>query len=541
MSRIACCRFLVLDNEHLLQIHNLRRKVNPAQKHTEPVLRLDAPWDRADDMLNYLNVLYDSEAKVFRMWYVVYKLVKGQYFEGGRKTGYAVSRDGIHWEKPVMNRVESDGSTRNNYIFPEMGSLTFTILDDPSDVPSRRYKMIFQVEGREMQWGGFHMPLNLAYSADGIQWDRPTHVNPVMRGVSDGGWGFFYDADRRKYVLLTRRVPNVPRDISRYESYDLVNWEDRGRVLVPGDAHDPPELFNYQSMTPFGYDAIFHLGLLNTNYSLPGAESYEVFHKPPASYPRDVLGKVDVQLAYSRDGQAWSRPQDRSPILVNGEPGSPDAGMIFVPSSNPFVIDGETYMYYLACPQRHNAWSKREETERAGWDGRKLAFGMLARMPEDHWVSLDAGTEEGWFLTQPWVPPQEVCVNADIAHGGSIAAELLTPYGEPMPGFSRADCIPLTVGDKRQAVRWKSERVPYEFQNDHLGGVCAKFYLRNAKLYAYTFYTLPDPHGRIEREGLNYRWLEHMKHRSDNWGRDSHEPAAGVPPYVVPGPTGEQS
>ena len=55
-----------------------------------------------------------------------------------------------------------------------------------------------------------------ATSKDGIHWEKPVHVNPALRGVSDDLWGFLYDPNRRKYLLYTRRVPNLPRDISLY-------------------------------------------------------------------------------------------------------------------------------------------------------------------------------------------------------------------------------------------------------------------------------------------------------------------------------------
>ena len=38
-----------------------------------------------------------------------------------------------------------------------------TLIDDPSDIPARRYKMIFSTLGREVQWANFHLPLSLAY------------------------------------------------------------------------------------------------------------------------------------------------------------------------------------------------------------------------------------------------------------------------------------------------------------------------------------------------------------------------------------------
>ena len=167
--------------------------------------------------------------------------------------------------------------------------------------------------------------------------------------------------------------------------------------------------------------------------------------------------------------------------------------------------------------------------------------GKMAKMPEDHWVSLDAGVPEGWFLTKPWhYPGLQVLVNAD-AKGGSIEVELLTPYGEPVEGFTRQDCVPVTGNGKDQELKWKGmsgwdeakflELVTKRYR----GGLLAKFYLKNAKVYSYTV-TEPDPEGAIARHWANFRWCEHIKHRSDSWGRTSNEPAGGVSPHGGPGP-----
>jgi len=528
MNQTYRSKVLLIDDAFLLEVHNLKRKVNQAVKHPEPVLKLDAPWDTEKmETLDYNNVLYDEDEKLFRMWYVVCGHRADEYWERGRRTAYATSKDGVHWEKPIMNMVEVRGSKENNYIIPEMLSLTYTIINDPSDVPARRYKMIFYVDSEEQRWAQFHIPLNVAYSADGITWDRPEHVNPILRGISDGGWGFIYDPDRRKYLLFTRRVPNLPRDISLYESYDLVNWEDKGRILVPGDALDPPELFNFQGITPFFYED-FCLGLLNTQYSLPESETYEVFHEPPADWPAKSLGHVDVQLAYTRDGVQWSRPKDRSCIVPNGRPGAPDEGVIFVPSANPPVINGDTYIYYYAVRHQHNQRTQTAYMKEHDNDKRNAASYMLAKMPEDHWVSLDAGSKEGWLLTRSYYAPTvQLLVNTD-AEGGSIEAEFLTPYGRPVEGFTRTDCIGVSASGKDQEIKWKGDTDSRDLLEKYRGGLCLKFYLKNAKLYSYSL-VAPDPDGKLERDRINARWCEVIKHRSDNWGRTSNEPAGGLP------------
>jgi hypothetical protein len=519
-------KVLFIDDWNLLEVHNLRRKVNQVVKHPEPVFKLDAPWNTEKmEAFNYQNVLYDAHEKLFKMWYVVISQPKDEYWERGRKTAYATSKDGVHWETPIMKMVEVNGSKENNYIIGEMLSLVYTIIDDPSDPPERRYKMMFFVDSNEARWGRFHVPLGLAYSADGINWQRPWHVNPVVRGISDGGWSFFYDRDRRKYQLYTRRVPNLPRDVSLYESFDLVNWEDRGRILVPGDELDPPEMFNFQAMTPFAYEN-YRLGLLNTQYSLPASEDYEVFHEPPPGYPRARLGHLDVQLTYSRDGVKWERPRDRTPIIPNGGPGSPDEGVIFLPAVAPIVLDGDTYIFYTAVRFGHNSRTMSAYLEAHDYDLRGSTTCMLATMPEDHWVSLDAGDTEGYVTAKAWHIGLKLLVNAS-AKGGTIAAEYLTPYGQPIKGFTRDDCIPITGDGKAQQIRWKSGASGWDLNSEHRGGVLTRFYLKNAKLYSYTV-TEPDPDGAITRHWQNFRWTEVIKHRSDNWDGQSNAPARGV-------------
>jgi len=521
-------KVLLVDDAFLLEVHNLQRKVNQAVKHPEPVLTLDAPWDQQPtDSFSYINVIYDRQEQLFKMWYVVTGRFPGEYWERGRKTAYATSKDGIHWEKPIMNMVEINGSRKNNYIIPQMLSLNYNIIVDPSDVPARRYKMTFTIESEETRWAKFHSALCLAYSADGIHWDQPTHVNPVLRGVADDLWGFLYDPERRKYLLFTRRVPNLPRDISLYESYDLVNWEDKGRILVGGDEHDPPEMYNLHDLaTPFFYENLF-LGLLGTMYFLPGAETYTVYNRPPKDWPFKDLGIKDVQLAWSRDGRQWFRPDDRSAVIPTGQPGSPDAGCLFMSRNGPIVRDGETWMYYTACANKHTMWSQDGCLAERGNDAREMSCCMLAKMPEDHWVSLDAGSEEGWLLTKPYAAPSQLLVNAD-AEGGSIEAEFLTPYGQPVEGFTRTDCIGVSANGKDQEIKWKGDTNPRDLNEKYRGGLCLKLYLKNAKLYSYSLME-PDPDGSIKRYWDSARWNEAILHRSDDWGRASNEPAGGLP------------
>ena len=522
------CKFLAIDDGPFLEVENLQRKVNAAMKHPEPVLRLDAPWNGPGDLFGYMNTIYDEDEGIFKMWYCVHEAVPPC---GGKGLAYATSTDGINWDRPELGIVEINGSKKNNYILPGI-SITPSIIKDSSDIPERRYKMIFTVQDLAMVWAQFHSPLNFAYSADGIHWQPPVHVNPILRGISDDCFSIMYDPDRRKYLLFTRRVPNLPRDISLYESYDLVNWEDRGRILIGGDKHDPPEVYNFYYMAPFRYEKFF-LSMLCCQYTSAISETYDSYNRSP-DFPDTTTGHLELQLAYSNDGRSWQRPADRTPIVHWGERGSFDEGLVY-PAQNPIVKDGETWIYYKASRNIHSHWYVDEQRARNP-NGPHTAHGMLARMPEDHWVSLEAGAEEGQALTKPmaFAEWEDFLVNADAA-GGSIEAELLTPFGQVVEGYSRGDCIPVTSDGKDQILTWKGSGKMADLLSQHRGGLCIRLYLKNAKLYSYTI-TEPDPEDKKAQYWANHRWGEIIKHRSDNWERLSTDPAGGLPPHGGPGP-----
>lgn len=527
-------KYLFIDDEYVIKSNNVKRATNQAVKHSGPVLQLDAPWDTSTDEFNGINVLYDGQDKLFKMWYGA-SIRFVDWGGASNLVAYATSTDGIHWDKPILNRVEHSGSKKNNYMTgAELGCFGPAIIIDPSDDPARRFKMIFSASdiydsGRVGDWARFHVPLNLASSDDGFNWERPSFVNPVLRGISDGVFSFFYDGQRRKYQIFSRRVPNLPRDISLYESFDLVNWEDCGRIFVAGDEKDPPTLYNIHGATVLQYED-YKLALLNTMHLHPLSEALGVFQTPPDDYPcRDDIGLMDMQLGFSTDGRNWQRAHDRSPVVPVGAGDDFDAGTMFAQFNSPIVVDGDTYIYYHGNRSRHTAWSRKKVDERINQDLRQAAGAMLAIMPEDHWVSFDAGAEEGMLLAGPWrFLPNKMCINAD-AENGSIEVEFVDAYERPLPGLSRADCLPISANGKHQQVKWKGDIAPDSVEGDYRGGVMARIYLKNAKLYSCTL-ALPDPDGKVRRHWANYNWSKNIFHRSDQWGPASNLPATGLPP-----------
>ena len=76
--------------------------------------------------IGFSSVLYDQEQDLFKIWYGLHP------GEGGDELSrlcYATSRDGIHWQKPLLGKVESGGSKRNNIVMPHSGVVSGVFLD----------------------------------------------------------------------------------------------------------------------------------------------------------------------------------------------------------------------------------------------------------------------------------------------------------------------------------------------------------------------------------------------------------------------------
>ena len=127
-------------------------------------------------------------------------------------------------------------------------------------------------------------------------------------------------------------------------------------------------------------------------------------------------GPIAVQLAHSRDGRAWERFEDRSPIIPRGGPGSFDAGCILCSADRPLIRGDEVWHYYTGVNTMHGGPMppKRIAIGRAVW-----------RL--DGFVSLDAGHFGGVVETVALQQSGErLEVNVDAA-AGSLAVEVCCP------------------------------------------------------------------------------------------------------------------
>jgi hypothetical protein len=131
----------------------------------EPVLTPGGPGEWDEGSLGHACVL--KEGSVFRMWYTGYT----QRLEQAR-TGYAESRDGVHWTKPILGAFRFAGR-ETNIAYPTQPDLhgneyelPISIVRDDQGPPGRRYVLFLHTQGPH------GCIVDVATSPDGLRFNR---------------------------------------------------------------------------------------------------------------------------------------------------------------------------------------------------------------------------------------------------------------------------------------------------------------------------------------------------------------------------------
>ena len=370
-------------------------------------------WDPADGM--------------FKMWY-----------EAGwlNKMAYAVSADGVHWEKPALDVVEG-----TNEIVPDIVADASTVwLDHFTDNPDERFKMFLRspnsIPGSKERFNYG----NCMVSPDGIHWSAPART-----GRCGDRSTVFYNPFRKVWVYSLRNAGNVANSaIGRYRLYhehpDFMkgaDWDYDSLRFWCGadylDAPDPyindrPQLYNL-SATP--YESIMlalpqvHLGPDNGLCRLRGVPKI-----------------TELKVAYSRDGFNWDRSDRDVFICAERHPGAWDRGYVQSVGGICAIVGDELWFYYIGFSGDDKKRSNVYERNGMHYGG---STGM-AVLRRDGFVSHKAGATAGELLTRPVVfSGSHLFVNVDCAGSGSLAVEVIGPDGKPVPGFEMEKCRPLSV------------------------------------------------------------------------------------------------
>jgi hypothetical protein len=295
--------------------------------------------------------------------------------------------------------------------------------------------------------------------------------------VSQVAW----DAKTRRYIatikkrMFTSRTPGVyDRAAFVSTSTDFLTWS-TPILGVAGDYADDgaAQALNGLEGQIYGMPV---LPYESTYIGIPWVLLITNFTHGSQSSAGD--GPVLPQIASSRDLVDWSRPV-RDPVIQPGQPGAWDDGALYT-ASNVLVDDKKITMYYGAFNAGHGG-------QPAGSVPYASGVGM-ATWRRDGFVSMTNASQPGigdpgTVTTKPLVTNGKALhVNAVVRAKGSLTVEVLDAAGDPIPGYTADQAIPVK-GDQLDAqVRWKGGKTLAALAGQ---SIKLRFSLVNTDLYAY--------------------------------------------------------
>ena len=436
-----------------------------------PVLKVDRKWELTPEGYEYAapfsdGIWYDDKDGKFKMWY----LAGAGYVDTLKHslyTCYAESLDGKTWTKPSLDIVPG-----TNVVDTMNRDASTVWLDRNEKDPSKRWKF-FNVEYKPdyIQW-----QYVLKYSADGIHWSKPV----AQSGAVSDRCTAFYNPFTNKWVMSMRHHCKVSWRSRAYLEHadpeEAVSLAHRLREGVP-DKHivfwftpDDKEKRHerYPDVDPgiYNFDAIAYESIMLGFYSQ--------WQGPENHIARGLMipKRNEIMLGYSRDGFHFARPSHSPFMPVNETDGAWNYGNMQSVNGVPLIV-GDSLYIYSSGRSKNGVW----------WDA-GVSTG-LATLRRDGFVSMRAGNKEGFLTTEKLsFDGKYFFVNADVkAKGAQLKVELLDADGNPIPGFTKRDCVVMRGADKtKQLITWKGKKDLTDLQGRTIR---AKFYLTRGDLYAF--------------------------------------------------------
>ncbi len=402
------------------------------------------------------GVCFDPKDHLFKMWY------HAGWFDG---TGYATSKDGLHWQ-----RADQDVMPGTNRILPAAGhghrDGSAVWLDHSATDPAQRFKM-FLYERPSETYGG-----QVFASPDGIHWGAPTRTGMVGDNTT-----IFYNPFRKKWVYSVRTSMDG-RTRSYRECDDLfagAQWHDKELVFWAGadelDLPDPKvgdrtQLYNLDAV---GYESLM-LGVFNILF---GPTNEVCAHE---KHPK----LTDLELAFSRDGFHWHRPEHVPFLAGTRKEGDWDRAYLHPAATICAIVGDKLYFYYSGfsgiSPKR-------------GGDIYAGASTGVAILRRDGFASMDAGEKAGTLTTRTLTfGGSHLFVNASV--DGELKAEVLDENGKAIAPFTLGNCVPFSGDKTKQHLAWKDGE-----NLKALAGKKVKLRFQLARGQLYAFWVSPDESG----------------------------------------------
>ncbi len=501
LMQMASDRHLFIDDSLIAASRHVTHRLVRPEIQFENLLAADQPWESGRAGVWASICHFEGQ---YRLWYEAYawNAAKGTLDSGSHAVCHAVSRDGVHFEKPEFGLFEAGGTKRNNIVMRDTEGCVFL---DPVGPPERRFRALVNVRGparrqRPNHWplmADIHLPRTwMLYSADGIHWNRSEQpFTGYWLGATQSP---IWDDRLNEWILYARCHVKKPdgsgwrRAFARLpcgrDGLDrpIVLPDPRGRQnLDPSEALDRDVFeLNEADGAPVVIDTDDRDG--------EGAQVYvtNVWKYPRASdvylalhaiwYDRkggeEASDGFEGQIAFSRDGIRWQRPW-REPVLPLGLRGGPYGGQTH-PLPTPVIDGDEILLYFMGHAHTHKEPIHHDRQ------------GHLARAiwTLDRFAAFDASfttQRPGELVTHPFVfAGKRLLLNMDASAAGVLHVALERADGIPIPGFTLEDSNPLYLNGIAQPAGWRGNSLI-----GHLAGqpVRMRFQMRACRLFGFRF------------------------------------------------------
>ncbi|MBQ9789603.1 MAG: hypothetical protein IJW31_08425 [Lentisphaeria bacterium] len=369
VANLGSDRELFVDNQMIEKMDNAEIKLHsPIER--EITFKLDQPHE--GNCSCYFTIFKDGDK--YRMYYNGGHFAQWGIIGTARKqhpefTCLAESTDGINWTRPILNKVEFNGSKANNIVpVPARWTHCFTPFKDTNpDCPADEiYKAVAFDHGAPKQLFGFVSP-------DGINWKLVSDKAIITGGNFDSQNLVFYDNARGLYVAYYRKSPQKNRGIATATSKDFINWTE-GKMLSYG-----------------GKDENFYTNAIMRYGRAPYLLGFPMLFRDGRLYPGNLgIGVGDGGFMSSRDGEnfylfeeAFLRPGLNRERWYNRNNYAAWGGLIETPTDIPGG-NKELSLYF----------------SEGYFEGREVNI-RRCTLRIDGFASIHAGAKKGTVLTTP--------------------------------------------------------------------------------------------------------------------------------------------
>lgn len=374
----------------------------------------------------YSSLLYDREIGKYRFYYEKVRT----WSSDGERDLYLAESDDLR----TFENVKVNGS---DVIYDGVSGLhgLSVMIDTYEKDPARRYKMagMFDVGAKEKAGNRDWIGVELAFSADGIHWERHPELlaNPQ---TSDALNKLMYNPIDEEWTLFHRSA-FVDRRISVRTSKDLENWSEPHIILNPSASYNNEGGgMQHYSMTAGYFDGIFYGLLWRYNTCLYNEDYSRMF------------GFMEPELVYSYDGHEFLYTTGK-PVIERPLP--PNPGCVgLAPDDMCLSADGKDY--YIVCFGYQVVHGTQESNAKlnAALDAHKIQRGNpIYKIRKDGFCGIESVGMGGLVVTKG------ICLLGDDlsfnirANAGSARFGIMDISGKYIEGFELENCVPFEFGD----------------------------------------------------------------------------------------------